>query len=70
MCNRVMARESSKTRVSEVYLTWLSARTRMRQVKDAGYHAQATDMGDYVALIIDGGKRSLPLDGIPARLLN
>ena len=57
--------KNMKTRVSEVYQTWLLARTRMRQLKDAGYHVQATDMGDYVALIIDGGKRGVPLDGIP-----
>jgi hypothetical protein len=47
--------------------TWPEARERLGQLRAAGYRGIATDMGDRITIIIDGGKRGLPLSGIPPR---
>ena len=61
------AREPAASRVTETVANWPEARDRIWVLKDAGYHVQATDMGDSIALIIDGGKKGVPLDRIPRR---
>jgi hypothetical protein len=44
-------------RIIETYATWPEARERMAKLREGGLHAQATDQGEHIALIIDGGKR-------------
>ena len=64
-------------RVIEYFPNWPEARARLAQIRAAGYHAhvdrlpvvacrrQAVDMGVEIRLVIDGGKRGLPLDKLP-----
>jgi hypothetical protein len=62
------ARGSADERVIEKgFISWASVKARLRTLKDAGYHAQATDMGEEIVIVIDGGKKGVPLDRIPAR---
>lgn len=43
---------------------------RLRQLKDAGFHGQAADLADgTINVIVDGGKRGLPLNRVPPRKL-
>jgi hypothetical protein len=62
----------TKTNVLEFTRTWEQARRRKRVLFDAGYHVVLADMTgacdhgpECVHLIIDGGKRQLPLDKRP-----
>jgi hypothetical protein len=52
-------------RVIEYFPNWPEARARLAQIRAAGYHGQAVDMGVEIRLVIDGGKRGLPLDKLP-----
>lgn len=54
-----------KTRVIETVSTWREASDRQRQLREAGYRAQAVDMGAHINLIIDGGPRGLDLALVP-----
>jgi hypothetical protein len=44
---------------------------RLRQLRDAGYHGVACDDadGETITIIVDGGKRGVPLDRVPPRSL-
>jgi hypothetical protein len=56
------------TRVIETYGTWDVVRVRLSDLRCAGLHAQATDMGDHIAVIIDGGKRGRDVAKILAQI--
>lgn len=49
------------------YRDWREARERIRQLKDAGYGAQATDMGESISIIVNGGTRGQAIEGVPPR---
>ncbi len=53
------------SKVIEYFPNWPEARARLAQIRAAGYHGQAVDMGVEIRLVIDGGKRGLPLDKLP-----
>lgn len=57
----------AEPRVIEQVATWREASDRQRQLREAGYHAQAVDMGEAIHLIIDGGPRGNDLARIPPR---
>lgn len=54
-------------RITEQYATWEQVRERLSDLRLAGFHAQATDMGEHIAVIIDGGKRGRELANLPPR---
>lgn len=58
---------TSRARAVERYTNWQDVRERMSELRLAGYHSQATDMGRDIWLTIDGGKRGRALAQLPPR---